>query len=94
MPKSKQTSGLEFKKNLYLYYGAVGVILLGYVFLSLGDANSFTSLTLGPVVLVIGYLVVMPIALLSGVGRKKAEDDTSTDKDKSGLSPKKADSTS
>ena len=94
MPKSKQTSGLEFKKNLFLYYGAVGVILLGYIFLSIGDANSFTSLTLGPVVLVIGYLVAMPIALLSGVGRKAAEDKSSANRDTNAPSPKKAGNTS
>lgn len=94
MRKSRYTSGLEFRKNLYLYYGAVGVILLGYVFLGIGGANSFTSLTLGPVVLVLGYLVAMPIALLSGVGRKDSEDEPSADKGKSGPSPKSNDSTS
>jgi hypothetical protein len=63
----------DFRKNLRLYYGAVGVIILGYVFLSIGDANSFTSLTLGPIVLVVGYLIAMPIALLSGLGKKDGE---------------------
>ena len=60
-----------FRLNLILYYAAIGVILLGYVFLSMGGANSFTSLTLGPIVLVIGYLVAIPIALLAGVHRNK-----------------------
>ncbi|MHB9029314.1 MAG: hypothetical protein ACYC9O_11145 [Candidatus Latescibacterota bacterium] len=61
----------SFFSNLVLYYAAIGVIILGYVFLSIGDANSFTSLTLGPVVLVIGYLIAMPAALLRGVNRKE-----------------------
>jgi hypothetical protein len=60
----------DFRLNLILYYAAIGVIILGYVFLSIGGANSFTSLTLGPIVLVLGYLVAMPIALLTGVHRK------------------------
>ena len=59
-----------FLRNLILYYMGIGVIVLGYIFLSIGGANSFTSLTLGPVVLVVGYLFAMPIALLTGVNRK------------------------
>ena len=61
----------DLSKNVMMYYGAVAVVILGYIFLSIGEANSFTSLTLGPVVLVIGYLVAIPIALLSGVRKKK-----------------------
>ncbi len=60
----------DFSRNLKLYYAAVGVIILGYIFLSIGDANSITSLTLGPIILVVGYLIVMPIALLKGVNKK------------------------
>lgn len=59
----------NFHSNIVLYYAAIGVIILGYVFLSIGDANSLTSLTLGPVVLVAGYLVAMPVALLMGLNR-------------------------
>ncbi len=57
----------NFRKNLILYYGAIGVIIVGYLLLAIGDANSITSLTLGPIVLVIGYIIVMPIALLTGM---------------------------
>ena len=62
----KTSSSIDFTRNLILYYAAIGVIILGYVFLSIGGANSFTSLTLGPIVLVAGYLVAMPVALLVG----------------------------
>lgn len=65
--KTQEKAG--FRTNLILYYAAIGVILLGYVFLSIGDANSLTSLTLGPVVLVVGYLIAIPIALLAGLNR-------------------------
>ena len=67
----------DFKKNIMLYYGAVGVIILGYIFLAIGGANSITSLTIGPIVLVIGYLIAMPVALLTGLGKK--EDDTGSE---------------
>ena len=69
----------DLSRNVKLYYGAVAIVVLGYIILSVGDANSFTSLTLGPVVLVLGYLVAIPIALLSGV-RKNKEGDIKTEK--------------
>ena len=64
--KRKQHPVIDFKQNLILYYIAVGIILLGYLFLSIGDANSFTSITMGPVIIVIGYLIAVPFALLTG----------------------------
>ena len=70
----------DFSKNLKLYYAAVGVIVLGYIILSIGKANSFTSLTLGPVVLVIGYLIAIPIALLTGVKKTYSSKDESESK--------------
>ena len=73
----KSTPSIGFTRNLLLYYAAIGVIILGYVFLSIGGANSFTSLTLGPVVLVAGYLVAMPVALLVGVRSGPKDEETS-----------------
>ena len=61
----------DLSRNLKLYYMAIGVIILGYIFLSIGDADSFTSITLGPIVIVIGYIVAVPFALLSGVHKKE-----------------------
>ena len=75
----------DFLKNVKLYYAAVGVIVLGYIILSIGKANSFTSLTLGPVVLVIGYLVAIPISLLTGVKKtdgSKEGSESKNNKDK------------
>ncbi|MFC1693590.1 hypothetical protein ACFL1R_08810 [Candidatus Latescibacterota bacterium] len=76
----KNTTKIDLTKNLKLYYAAVAVILLGYVLLAISDANSVTSLTLGPIVLVLGYLVVMPIALLTGVHKKDSDPDSSEKK--------------
>jgi hypothetical protein len=64
---------LDFSKNIMLYYGAVLVIIIGYIVLAIGDADSFTSLTLGPIILVVGYLVAIPIALLYGVNKKESD---------------------
>jgi hypothetical protein len=71
---ARKSVGIEktnFLKNLILYYVGIGVIVLGYIFLSIGGANSVTSLTLGPVVLVIGYLIAMPVALLAGIHKNE-----------------------
>ena len=78
----KAAKQIDFSKNLKLYYIAVAVIVLGYIILSLGGANSFTSLTLGPIVLVIGYLIAIPIALLSGVGKSPEETDVQSEEKK------------
>lgn len=72
----------DFSKNVKLYYAAVAVVILGYIFLAIGDANSFTSLTLGPVVLVIGYLVAIPVALLAGIKDKEPLPGETAGKDK------------
>ncbi len=79
MPQ-KNEGKVDFSKNFKLYYGAVAVIILGYIFLSIGDANSITSLTVGPIILVFGYLVAMPIAILSGIGKKENGKDLSESK--------------
>ena len=86
--QKKSSEKEDFQKNLKLYYGAVLVIILGYIFLSVGDANSVTSLTIGPIVLVVGYLVAMPIALLTGIGKKNPEDTVSSGSDTSVSSEK------
>ena len=79
----KNEGKVNFSKNVKLYYGAVAVIIFGYIFLSIGDANSITSLTIGPIILVIGYLIAMPIALLSGTGKKENEKGLSESKKQS-----------
>ena len=66
----KNEKNVEFSRNLKLYYAAIGIIIIGYIFLSIGDANSFTSITLGPIILVLGYIVAVPIALLCGGSKK------------------------
>lgn len=72
----KNVKKVDFSRNLKLYYVAIGLIILGYIFLAIGDANSFTSITLGPIILVLGYIVAVPIALLSGVLQKKDKNES------------------
>lgn len=43
---------------------AVVVIIIGYIFLSIGPHDSLWSLTLAPIFLGAGYFVLIPIAIL------------------------------
>ncbi len=52
------------KTNYYIFALAVVVIAVGYYFLSIGPANSIESLTIAPIILIIGYVVLVPLAIL------------------------------
>ena len=64
--KNKKT--LEFlwpykRKNYVLFGAGVFVIIVGYLTMYLGEVDSFQSLVLSPMLLLIGYLVLIPYAL-------------------------------
>ncbi|HHL73088.1 MAG TPA: hypothetical protein ENJ29_11320 [Bacteroidetes bacterium] len=52
------------KKNYIIFAISVAVILIGYIALAQGPAESYWSLTVGPVLLVIGYCILVPLAIL------------------------------
>ena len=62
------------ERNMWLFGLGLATIALGYVFLSLPPVDGFMSLTLAPLLLVLGYCVFIPIALLS----RQKEDEPST----------------
>lgn len=49
----------------YLIFG-IGIlaIVLGYIVMATGKTYSFQSLTISPIILLIGYLILIPIAIL------------------------------
>ncbi len=57
--------------NFTLFGLGLLVIAIGYFFLSRPPYNSFLSLTVAPLVLLVGYLVLVPMAIL--YRRKPAE---------------------
>ena len=68
-------SPLPYSRRNWTFLGAgVGTILIGYLCLSQPPVDGFLSLTLAPVLLVIGYCVLIPLGLLLGGSEKPAED--------------------
>ena len=63
--KDKVNFQWPYKRKNYVLFGiGVFVIILGYLIMYLGETNSFQSLTLSPILLLIGYLIIIPYALL------------------------------
>lgn len=60
------------KRNVQFLIAGVVTILIGYLCLAQPPVNGFLSLTLAPILLVIGYCVLVPIGLLIG-GKKEPE---------------------
>jgi|TARA_B110000211_G_C13594348_1_gene341887 hypothetical protein len=66
---SKNKQSINFKwpyktKNYVLFGAGVFVIIVGYLTMYLGEVDSFQSLVISPLLLLIGYLVLIPYALL------------------------------
>ena len=51
-------------RNWLIFGGGVAVIAVGYGLLSIPPADGFLSLTMAPILLVLGYCVVIPWAIL------------------------------
>jgi len=54
-----------FSKINYLIFSvALLFIIAGYLFMATGSVNSVQSLTIAPIILLIGYLILIPLALI------------------------------
>ena len=67
--KAKNKQSVKFlwpyKRKNYLLFGVgVFVIIVGYLTMYLGEVNSFQSLVISPLLLLAGYIVIIPLALL------------------------------
>ena len=52
------------KGNFVLLLIGILVIILGYIFMSMGSWDSFPSLFISPILLIIGYLLILPASIL------------------------------
>lgn len=65
-------SALPFTaENYYLFFAGLATIMVGYICMASGPVYGFLSLTISPIILCIGYLVLIPLALIY---RKKPQD--------------------
>lgn len=52
------------RKNWLILAAGLVSIVLGYIFLRVPPADGFLSLTLAPILLVVGYCALLPLAIL------------------------------
>ncbi|RPH93794.1 hypothetical protein EHM69_09265 [candidate division KSB1 bacterium] len=58
--------GIPFTRKNYIAFGvALGLLLVGYICLGQSPADGFLSLTLAPILLVLGFCVVIPYAIMA-----------------------------
>jgi hypothetical protein len=53
------------KKNYLAFLVGLGVLGVGYICLAQPPVNGFLSLTLAPILLVLGYCVIFPYAIMT-----------------------------
>ena len=55
----------SFSKKNYVTFGlGLFSIILGYIIMGTGQVNSSQSLTLAPILLFIGYIILIPISII------------------------------
>ena len=62
--KTLQFSWPYKRKNYVLFGVGVFVIIVGYLIMYTGEVDSFRSLVISPLLLLVGYLVIIPMAIL------------------------------
>ena len=51
------------KTNYILFFLGIAFIIIGYIIMAQGTVNSFESMNLAPILLFIGYIIIIPISL-------------------------------
>ena len=52
------------KRNYIIFSLGLAILIISYILMASGSVNSFQSLVFSPILLIFGYLVIIPIALL------------------------------
>lgn len=50
--------------NYILFLIGLALVIFGYIFMASGDVNSYQSLILAPIMLFLGYIIVIPVSLI------------------------------
>ena len=59
------------KQNYWIFLAGVALIILGYLLMAAGGTSSTLSLVISPLILLVAYLVIIPIAIMY---RKRSPD--------------------
>lgn len=59
------------KDNYILLFSAIGLLILGYAVMSIGNWDSWVSLNISPIILIIAYVVLLPAAIFYNRRKKK-----------------------
>ena len=57
--------------NYYLLFLGIGILILGFYFMAQGPWDNPLSLSISPIVLLIAYIVILPLAILFRSSKKK-----------------------
>ena len=60
-------------KNIMFILIGVAVVTLGYVLMATSDTMGVMAIDVSPVVLLIGYVVVIPLGIMLGAHKKNAD---------------------
>ena len=52
------------RKNYILFSLGIAILIISYFLMAIGSVNSFQSLVISPILLIFGYLFIIPVALL------------------------------
>ncbi|MGB9773080.1 MAG: hypothetical protein ACP5JH_03450 [Bacteroidota bacterium] len=58
------------RENYLIIFAGVFVIIIGFIALSLGGVEGFMPLVVAPILLVLGYLVILPVGIMYRRHRK------------------------
>ena len=57
-------------KNIMFIVIGIGVVTLGYIIMGMSATMGFMALDVSPIILLIGYLLVIPMGIMYGAHRK------------------------
>lgn len=70
------TAELPQSINYTIILVGIAVVIIGYIVMAMGDATSVLSVTIAPIILFIGYCIVIPVGIL--YRKKEAQKESAT----------------